>query len=422
MKKSLIIFLSCFSHLLIAQEILTPENYRAKVIAYSQTLKQQQMHYIAAIEAKGIAHTGLLPKLDIDLGGTINLNHLDSWNSPKGNYRPYTYQALLTLTQPIYNGGGLIAQKQIAEANEQLERLNIELTIDQIYYQSDALYWSTSATHALMQAASKYRKIVQEQYQLVKERFEEGAIGKTDLLMISTRKKEAELQYIKMRQEYILSLQRLNCWMNESPDAKIDSLYHIESQEEEITILPLDEVLLRRADYLSTNFLIQRSKASRKFSLSEYKPQISFFLASGWDTGTSYMGDAVPHTPLAGINITIPVFRWGALQKSNRREKALIEIQKYEQKNVVDKIVEEVATASTKLKESALQIKTAKEAMSLAIENLDLATFSYNEGRSSMSDVLSAQLSWIQAQANLINAYLAEKMAIAEYKRVISER
>lgn len=38
-----------------------------------------------------------------------------------------------------------------------------------------------------------------------------------------------------------------------------------------------------------------------------------------------------------------------------------------------------------------------------------------------MADVLSAQLSWTQAHTNLINAYLAEKMAVAEYRKVISE-
>ena len=39
-----------------------------------------------------------------------------------------------------------------------------------------------------------------------------------------------------------------------------------------------------------------------------------------------------------------------------------------------------------------------------------------------MVDVLSAQLSWTQAHTNLINAYLAEKMAVAEYKKVTSEQ
>ena len=38
-----------------------------------------------------------------------------------------------------------------------------------------------------------------------------------------------------------------------------------------------------------------------------------------------------------------------------------------------------------------------------------------------MVDVRSAQLSWTQAQSNLINAHLAAKMAVAEYRKAISE-
>ena len=79
------------------------------------------------------------------------------------------------------------------------------------------------------------------------------------------------------------------------------------------------------------------------------------------------------------------------------------------------------AATERKLTETEYQVKTATENMNLANENLDLVTFSYNEGKASMVDVLSAQLSWTQAHTNLINAYLSEKMAIAEYRKVISE-
>ena len=88
---------------------------------------------------------------------------------------------------------------------------------------------------------------------------------------------------------------------------------------------------------------------------------------------------------------------------------------------MTDNINEELSAALTKLTETEQQVKTAQENMALAEENLDLVTFSYNEGRASMVDVLSAQLSWTQAQTNLINAHLAAKMAVAEYRKAISE-
>ncbi len=328
---------------------------------------------------------------------------------------------MATLGQPLYTGGSLIAQKRIAKADEELDKLDIELTLDQIHYQSDAVYWNASAALATLEAAARFVEIVNRQYSIIQDRFNDGAISRTDLLMISTRKKEAELQFIKSRQNYTLALQQLNILMGVKPDAAVDSLCEISAYCPPVDLLSLDEVLGRRADYAGTSVSIAKSEAQRKAALSRYNPQLSMFLATGWDTGIAYMGQDVPHTPIAGLNLNIPIFRWGARFKTNRQQKAYIGIQKLQQSYVADNILEELSAATTKLTETEQQVKTAQENMALAEENLDLVTFSYNEGRASMVDVLSAQLSWTQAQTNLINAHLAAKMAVAEYRKAISE-
>lgn len=421
MKKILFILLCGFGMNAGAQQYLSREEYRDKVEAYSQILKQQHLQTFASTEARKIASTGFLPQIDITAEGTANLNHLDQWNSPKGDYRPYTYQALAALTQPLYTGGSLIAQKKVAQAEEALDQLTTELTLDQIHYQSDAVYWNASAARAGLKAAATFQNIVQQQYDIIQDRFDDGAISRTDLLMISTRRKEAELQYIKARQNHTLALQKLNILMGSEPDAPIDSIAEIDIPTAPIIPLGLDDVLPRRAEYASTSANIARSEAQRHAALSRYNPQVSMFLATGWDTGIAYMGQDVPHTPVAGVNVSIPIFRWGARFKTNRQQKAYIGIQKLQQSYVTDNILEELSAATTKLTETEQQVKTARENMTLAEENLDLVTFSYNEGKASMADVLSAQLSWTQAHTNLIDAYLAEKMAVAEYRKVVSE-
>ena len=403
------------------QPYLSREAYRDKVEAYSQILKQQKLKTMASTEARKIAHTGFLPKIDINADGTLNMSDLNAWNEPVGEYRNHTYQGVFIVSQPLYTGGALNAQHKIAKAGERLNQLNEELTIDQIHYQSDAVYWNASASQAMLQAADKYQSIVKQQYDIIQDRFNDGMISRTDLLMISTRLKEAELQYIKARQNYTLALQQLNILMGVKPDAAVDSLCEIGMHCPPVDLLSLDEVLSRRADYAGTHVSIARSEAQRKAALSQYNPQLSMFLATGWDTGIAYMGQDVPHTPIAGINLNIPIFRWGARFKTNRQQKAYIGIQKLQQSYVADTILEELSAATTKLTETEQQVKTARENMALAEENLDLVTFSYNEGKASMVDVLSAQLSWTQAQTNLINAHLAAKMAVAEYRKAISE-
>lgn len=403
------------------QSYLSLEVYRAKVEAYSQVLKQQKLRTMASTEERKITYTGFLPHIDINADGTLNMSDLNAWNEPLGEYRNHTYQGVFVVSQPLYTGGALNAQQKIAKADEKLSLLNEELTLDQIHYQSDAVYWNASASLAMLQAADTYQNIVKQQHDIIQDRFDDGMISRTDLLMISTRLKEAELQYIKARQNYTLALQRLNILMGMEPNAPVDSLYTIDAASAPIQILSLENVLQRRADYESTEVNIEKSLAQRKAALSQFNPQLNMYFSGGWATATPNLGYDVSFNPIIGINLNIPIFRWGARLKTNRQQKAYIEIQKLQQSYVTDIINEELSAALTKLKETEYQVKTARENMNLANENLDLVSFSYNEGKSNMVDVLSAQLSWTQAHTNLINAYLAEKMAVAEYKKVISE-
>lgn len=400
---------------------LSREAYRDKVEAYSQILKQQKLKTMASTEARKIAHTGFLPKIDVNADGTLNMSDLNAWNEPIGEYRNHTYQGVFIVSQPLYTGGALNAQHKIAKADERLNQLNEELTIDQIHYQSDAVYWNASASQAMLQAADKYQSIVKQQYDIIQDRFNDGMISRTDLLMISTRLKEAELQYIKARQNYTLALQKLNILMGEEPNNPVDSLYTIDTASAPVQILSLENVLQRRADYESTEVNIMKGQAQRKAALSQFNPQLNMYFSGGWATATPNLGYDVSFNPIVGINLNIPIFRWGARFKTNRQQKAYISIQKLQQSYVTDNINEELSAALTKLTETEYQVKTAKETMSLANENLDLVSFSYNEGKANMVDVLSAQLSWTQAHTNLINAYLSEKMAVAEYRKVISE-
>ena len=97
----------------------------------------------------------------------------------------------------------------------------------------------------MLQAADKYQSIVKQQYDIIQDRFNDGMISRTDLLMISTRLKEAELQYIKARQNYTLALQKLNILMGEEPNNPVDSLYTIDTASAPVQILSLENVLQR---------------------------------------------------------------------------------------------------------------------------------------------------------------------------------
>ena len=80
MMRKIIFILSVISFGISAaaqENYLSREAYRDKVEAYSQLLKQQRLKATASTEARKIAQTGFLPKIDITAEGTANLSHLE---------------------------------------------------------------------------------------------------------------------------------------------------------------------------------------------------------------------------------------------------------------------------------------------------------------------------------------------------------
>ena len=84
------------------QPCLSQEAYREKVEAYSQILKQQKLKTLASSEARKIAHTGFLPKIDVNADGTLNMSDLSAWNEPVGEYRNHTYQGICRITATLH--------------------------------------------------------------------------------------------------------------------------------------------------------------------------------------------------------------------------------------------------------------------------------------------------------------------------------
>ena len=74
------------------------------------------------------------------------------------------------------------------------------------------------------------------------------------------------------------------------------------------------------------------------------------------------------------------------------------------------------------MQENERQLALAEENKRLAEVNLDLNTYSYNQGSLTILDVLSAQLTWIQAYTNLIQKHYEQKVFMADYRKVAGLR
>ncbi|RGP16201.1 TolC family protein [Parabacteroides gordonii] len=405
---------------------ITAAEYKEKVLEYSRQIKQSSEERIAMQHAIKAAKTAFFPAVDFSGSYQYRINKYElgmGEGIPGIEMDHNTYSLGATVSQPIYAGGQIYNNYKAAEIQGQIATEAEELTTDNIVYAADMNYWSVAARKGMYDVMTQYVDIVQELANVLTLRFQDGQISKTDLLQVQARLKEAELNKSSAYKDYQIALQNLNVLMGVPPMEPITITDSI------TMVLPLpmkvgeSAALENRPDYLISKLNIEYQKRQINLSKAKYNPTLSVGFQGAWGTSMlNVKGSDNLWTPAVFASLKIPLFRWGARFKEVNSQKAILRSKEYAMDNTRDQISQEVANAWTSLTENTKQIDVAEEACKIAEENLDLNTFSYNEGKLPIVDVLSAQLSWIQSYSSLIQTWYQQKASLAQYNKAIGIR
>lgn len=425
MKKSIIFFISTiFAWNGYTNELIVNLNsYTDSVVNYSLQILQSKEKTTAMQEAMRLAKTTYLPKVAFSGSAQYRItNQAIDFSGTTLNIPHANYNVILGISQPIYSGGLISNTYKAAKIEQQITQQAEELTLDNVIYSARVNYWNAVAKKEFYKAMCDYVTIIASMEEVLKTRFNDGLIAKTDYLQIAARLKDAEVQKISTRASYHSSLQHLNIMMGREP------LAPIATQDSVSTELPipgepmtLDTVILRRPDYAISLLNIDYQKRQIALAHSRYNPSISTGIQGYWGTKNLNLDGKTIFAPIAYLSLHVPIFEWGARNRAVASQKAILNSTVLEKQIAHDKIALELSTAWNDVTENTNQIYYADSSRVIAQENLEISTFSYNEGRIPIIDVLTAQLAWIQAQSNYIITRFQQKVAITTYKKVISE-
>lgn len=397
---------------------LTLLQYRQRVLDYNQEIKQSQEAVNAAIYALKSVKTGFFPKVDITGSYSYQIENVTFM--PGTDLKHDNYSAEAGLVQNIYAGSAVRKQYEAARLQEAIARLGEEYTVDNILYAADVNYWTVAANRNLYDIANRFVNIVSELFDVVGKRFTEGAISKTDVLMVQSRLKEAEVQLNTSATHYRTSLQALNIMMGIAADAETeltDSIQHISE-------LPLrqevDVALKKRPDYLMAEQDIELARVQTRLVKAGYLPNLAVGIKEKWGTTLINIDGDKRFSTIAFANLNIPVFYWGKRRQDVRISEVQEQTKELERSKLSDQISLELNNAWVNLTESLKKVAIVSSSLDIAHDNLVLNTFSYNEGKLPVIDVLSAQVTWLQAYTNVVSAYYQYKVALAEYERALS--
>lgn len=402
---------------IVDAQTLSVEQYRQKVLEYNQDIQKSQQAVNGALYSlKGIK-TGFFPKLDITGNYSYQLEKVEFL--PGTDLKHDNYGVEAGLVQNVYSGSAVRKQYDVAKLQHAIAQLSVEHTVDNMIYAADVSYWSVAANRNLYELSEQFVQIVRELYEIVNKRFEEGAISKTDVLMVQNRLKEAELQLNTNSTNYKTALQSLNIMMGVEPDAavvltdSIQKVLWVPKQE------GLNKALERRADYQSAIMGIEMAKLQTDMARSKYLPQLAVGIKEKYGTTLLNVDGKAQWATTAYAQINIPVFHWGEMRQNVRLSRTQEWTKELERSQLKDQVSKELNNAWVNVIEISKKLEIVYSSLDIAKDNLTLNTFSYNEGKLPIIDVLSAQVSWLQAYTKVVSVNYQYKVALAEYAKAL---
>ena len=326
------------------------------------------------------------------------------------------FGGMVTLTQPIFMGGKIIAYNKITKFAEQLAESQHATELQDVILNTDQAYWQVISLVNKKKLAESFLELVKKLDSDVSKMVAEGVATKADELSVKVKVNEAEMTLTKVENGLSLSKMVL-CQLCGIP---LDTPITLADESMENITLPdtyiegnVNTALSNREELksleLASNIYRQKVNVTR----SEFLPSVGLTatylvtnpsLVNGFERKMRGMWGV-------GMMVKIPVFHWGEGIYKVKAAKAEANIAQYKLDDVKEKVELQVTQATYKVNEATKKLAMAEKNMAKADENLRYANLGFQEGVIPTSNVLEAQTAWLSAQSGKIDAQIDVKMS-----------
>ena len=326
------------------------------------------------------------------------------------------FGGMVTLTQPIFMGGKIIAYNKITKFAEQLAESQHATELQDVILNTDQAYWQVISLVNKKKLAESFLDLVKKLDSDVSKMVAEGVATKADELSVKVKINEAEMTLTKVENGLSLSKMVL-CQLCGIP---LDTPITLADESMENITLPdtyiegnVNTALSNREELKSLELASKIYRQKVNVTRSEFLPSVGLTatylvtnpsLVNGFERKMRGMWGV-------GMMVKIPVFHWGEGIYKVKAAKAEANIAQYKLDDVKEKVELQVTQATYKVNEATKKLAMAEKNMAKADENLRYANLGFQEGVIPTSNVLEAQTAWLSAQSGKIDAQIDVKMS-----------
>lgn len=423
----LLAFSLCVSSVAVPQQSLLLEKYRSMATEYSHDLKAADKNIAASIELEKAAQKDLYPKLMGEAnfqytGNPLQLTlDLPSMNTPfTFEGKDMKYGASASLLQPIYTGGRLLENIRMAKSQHHISEFQEEYIRSGIYLQTDMLYWNTVGRAEIVRISEDYRNSVASLVQIIRERVEAGLTDSQDLLMMEVKLNEAEYQLLQVQKNFGNGRMAFNSLIGVELQAQTeveDSVAVVVMADD--LLYTMDDPVVRPEQKIAME-QINVAESEKKLTDSKYKPQFYVGVDGSYSSpGYDFRSDLDPNY-VVYAKVSFPLFEWGKRKNEKRASTFKINIATDNLNKVTDGVNLEIQTARNSLRQAIAQVDLTKKSLDKACENEVIALERYNEGKTSVTEVIDAQTYRQTAQMNHVQAKVSAQGHYSELIRSLN--
>ena len=330
----------------------------------------------------------------------------------------------VTVTQPVFMGGALVAANKMADINEEMAANSLEMKRQNTLYNIDQAYWQVVSLRHKQTLAESYVELVKKLKGDVQKMIDQGVATKGDGLSVGVRVNEAEMALTQVQDGLALS-KMLLCQL-----IGLDEDEAITLADEENESLPSNPNTLSTPSNLNYDNRPELKVLQNTVDLSK---QTTNALKAGnlptvLLTGGYMVSNPNPFNGFekefggvwnVGVVVRVPVWNWGDVKYKVRASKGATAMANLELVDAREMISLQVRQSNFKVKEAQKKLTMAQSNVANADENLRMANLAFKEGTASFTTVMEAQTAWNAAQSQLIDAEIGVKLSEVELQKAL---
>ncbi len=396
---------------------LTLNNAIKIALKNSPIIKSSEFDLRASKASLGAAKGLRFPKIDLRASYT-RFNRSTPYIAAQskripGLFSNQVYSWNLSSEIPIYEGGKLSDQVNIAKIQMSAMRLKVRFTRNDLIANVTNSFNKILQLQQLRKARADSVKSFQNQRDNTGMLVKVGRVAKVDLLR-SNVLLASEKEKLINAGEAIERARNTLAFFMDVDRGTIDNIKGMLNGSSEINISGIETRINKRPAVL---YLMQKVRQAKKrvyLAKDRRYPKLSLVAGYGSRAGSGLENNR--ELWQAGVVASINIFSGGVISSDIMKQKALY--RKAEEVLRVEKLTDKLAAynAVSLFNQAASKLNVAKTALKQAAESLRIENLKYKTGAGTITDVLMAQSALSDAQANVFQALFDKSAAATNFR------